>query len=278
MIQVSVSVVIPCYRCAANIPRAVESVVRQTLRPAELILVDDGSGDNTLATLHALRAQYGLAWIKVIALDQNRGVSVARNTGWDAATGDYIAFLDADDAWHPEKIAVQYAWMRDHPEVAVSGHRWVYLDPTDALPNPKPPDSLTTYEIMKDRLLVSNPFVTPSVMLKRSLTHRFDAKKRYCEDYFLWLQLSLDDQVIFLLDAELAYVFKRIGRTGASGNLLRMRYGDIMNYWQLWRFKRLDFFRASMLIGYSMVKFVVLLLLGPKAHYAIKQAIESRLQ
>ena len=278
MIQASVSVVIPCYRCADNIARAVESVVRQTRSPAEVILVDDGSGDDTLATLRALQARYGPAWIKVIALDQNRGVSVARNTGWDAATSDYIAFLDADDAWHPEKIAVQYDWMRNHAQVALSGHRWLYLDPTDALPNPQPPDHLTTYEIAKDRLLVSNPFVTPSVMLKRSLSHRFDPEKRYCEDYFLWLQLSLDSQVIFLLDAELAYVFKRIGKTGASGNLLRMRYGDIMNYWQLWRSKRLDFFRAGMLIGYSIVKFIVLLLLGPKAHYAIKQAIESRLQ
>ena len=278
MKQVPVSVVIPCYRCADNIARAVESVVRQTLCPAEVILIDDGSGDNTLATLYALQAQYGMVWIKVIALEKNRGVSVARNTGWDAATGDYIAFLDADDAWHPEKIAVQYSWMRDHPQVALSGHRWLYLDPGDALPTPKPPESLTTYEIMKDRLLVSNPFVTPSVMLKRGLPHRFDAAKRYCEDYFLWLQLSLDNQVIFLLDTELAYVFKRIGRTGVSGNLLRMRYGDIMNYWQLWRSKRLDFVPASLLIGYSIVKFIVLLLLGPRAHYAIKQAIESRLQ
>jgi glycosyltransferase involved in cell wall biosynthesis len=278
MIQVPVSVVIPCYRCADIIQRAVESVARQTSSPAEVILVDDGSGDNTLATLRELQARYGMPWIKVIALDQNRGVSVARNRGWDSAAGDYVAFLDADDAWHPEKIAVQYGWMRDHPQVAVSGHRWLYLDPTDALPNPKPPDRIKTYEIIKDRLLVSNPFVTPSVMLKRSLAHRFDAQKRYCEDYFLWLQLSLDGQLIFLLDAELAYIFKRIGKTGASGNLLRMRYGDIMNYWQLWRSKRLDFFRAGMLIGYSTLKFIVLLLLGPKAHYAIKQAIESRWQ
>ncbi|HEX7588324.1 MAG TPA: glycosyltransferase, partial [Anaerolineae bacterium] len=68
MIQASVSVVIPCYRCAENIARAVESVVRQTLSPAEVILVDDGSGDDTLATLRALQTRYGLAWIKVIAL------------------------------------------------------------------------------------------------------------------------------------------------------------------------------------------------------------------
>ena len=271
-----VSTIIPCYRCADTITRAVESVARQTLRPAELILVDDGSGDSTLATLRALQARYGPAWIQVMSLEQNCGVSVARNTGWDAATGDYIAFLDADDAWHPEKIALQYNWMREHPQVSLSGHRWLYLDPADSIPDPKSPGNLATYEITKDRLLISNPFVTPSVMLKRSLTHRFDPTKRYCEDYFLWLQLALDGQVIFLLDAELAYVFKRIGKTGTSGNLLRMRYGDITNYWQLWRSKRLDLFRASALIGYSIIKFIVLLLLGPRAHYAIKQMIEGR--
>lgn len=278
MTPISVSVIIPCYRCADTISRAVESVARQTLHPAEVILVDDGSDDNTLATLRALQTRHDSAWIKVIALEQNHGVSVARNAGWDAATSEYVAFLDADDAWHPEKVALQYGWMQKHPQVSLTGHGWVYLDPTDPLPDPQSSGSLKAYEITKDRLLLSNPFVTPSAMLKRNLSHRFDPAKRYCEDYFLWLQLALDGHPIFFLDAELAYVFKRIGKTGTSGNLLRMRYGDITNYWQLWRFKRLDFIRASALIGYSILKFIVLLLLGPKAHYAIKQAIEGHLR
>jgi glycosyltransferase involved in cell wall biosynthesis len=271
----SVSVVIPCYRCADTLPRAVASVAAQSLRPAEMILVDDGSDDGTCEAIGALEKQYGADWISVIRLSRNAGVSAARNTGWDAAMGDYVAFLDADDAWHPSKIALQYGWMREHPEVAVSAHRSIYLEPHAPLPAPNVQETCPASQITKNRLLRSNPFVTPAVMLKRNLPYRFDSQKRYCEDYLLWLQIVLDGHKIFLLDAELAYVFKRIGKTGASSHLLKMRYGDITNYWQLWKSKRLDVFRASALTIYSLMKFVVMLALGPQRHYAVKQRVES---
>jgi len=76
-----VSVVVPCFRCAATIGDAVASIVAQTLRPAEVLLVDDASGDDTVAALHRLVATHGSDWIKVIALPANRGPSHARNTG-----------------------------------------------------------------------------------------------------------------------------------------------------------------------------------------------------
>ena len=101
--RVPVSVVIPCYRCADTIERAVESVIAQTASPAEVWLVEDGSGDDgrTLAVLHELRQRHsGEVSIEVISLGKNFGCAVARNTGWDASPQLYIAFLDADDAWH----------------------------------------------------------------------------------------------------------------------------------------------------------------------------------
>lgn len=271
----SVSVVIPCYRCADTLPRAVASAAAQSLAPAEMILVDDGSDDGTWEAIGALEKQYGADWVKPIRLSRNAGVSAARNAGWDAARADYVAFLDADDAWHPAKIALQYNWMRDHPDVALSAHRWAYLEPQDALPVPAPQTDCRAFPITPNRLLLSNPFVTPSVMLKRDLPYRFDSVRRYCEDYLLWLQIVLDGHQIFFLDAELAYVFKRIGKTGASRHLIRMRYGDMTNYWQLWRTGRLDVFRACALSIYSMMKFIVMLALGPQGHYAVKRKIES---
>ena len=84
---------------------------------------------------------------------------------------------------------------------------------------------------------------------------------------------------VYLSDALSARMLhKRIGKTGASSHLLSMRYGDITNYWQLWHSRRLDPFRASVLTGYSILKFVAMLLLGPMGHYALKQKVESLLQ
>ncbi|MHB1099234.1 MAG: glycosyltransferase family 2 protein, partial [Burkholderiales bacterium] len=109
--KVPVSVIIPCYRCAETIARAVDSVLKQTLPPEEILLVEDCSGDdgNTLAVLHSL--QQNNPFIRVIPLAKNGGPAAARNAGWDAAKQPYIAFLDADDAWHPKKLEIQYSWM-----------------------------------------------------------------------------------------------------------------------------------------------------------------------
>ena len=108
---ISVSVIIPCYRCAATIGRAVLSVVNQTIKPAELILVDDSSDDETLAMLVFFQRKYGSDWIKIITLSSNKGVSAARNAGWNQSIYEYIAFLDADDYWLPDKLFVQTQFM-----------------------------------------------------------------------------------------------------------------------------------------------------------------------
>lgn len=125
MIFADVSVVIPCYRCSDVIERAVTSVWEQTLRPAEVILVDDCSGDGTVDTLYALQKKFPPNWIKVIELEQNSGPGEARNAGWAAASHSYVAFLDADDSWHPQKIEIQYSWMIEHPDVVLTGHECV---------------------------------------------------------------------------------------------------------------------------------------------------------
>lgn len=106
-----VSVVVPCWRCRDTIARAVESIAAQTRLPHEVILVDDASGDGTAGALHALAGRYPKDWITVIEQRDNGGAGVARNAGWETASSPYIAFLDADDAWHPKKLEIQVAWM-----------------------------------------------------------------------------------------------------------------------------------------------------------------------
>lgn len=263
----SVSVIIPCYRCAGTVERAVASVANQTVRPAELILVDDGSGDQTATLLLQLQLLYGEDWVRVLILPYNLGVSAARNAGWESASSDFVAFLDADDCWHPEKIAIQYAWMSENPDVAVTGHGCIIVDPCGSLALERVQGAVAAREILPKALLFSNPFVTPSFMMKQSLGHRFDPSRRYAEDFFLLQQVALDGLRIVKLDAPLVCVFKKLGVSGASSNLWRMRCGDISNYWSLWQEGKIGLVAAGSLAAFSLLKFAVLLVVGGKAHH-----------
>lgn len=269
--EAAISVIIPCYQCSKTISRTLESVVAQSLRPAEIILVDDGSSDDTLNLLEYLQEKYGKSWIKLVALKFNGGPSVARNTGWDLASQDYIAFLDADDAWHPEKLALQYFWMLDHPNIALCGHAYRLIDSLDPSSDFQPNSNFKTSIVSPDEILFSNPFVTPSVILKRNLEYRFNPNQRYCEDYFLWLQICLDGHQVAMLDVELTYIFKSFGTSGLTRNLLRMKLGDINNYWQLWKSKRINVGQTFVLIAYSLIKLIPMIVLGPEYYAEFKK-------
>ena len=109
-----VSVIIPCFNHGRFLRQAARSVLSQTLADIELIIVDDGSTDETAAVI----AQLDDPRVRV-RVTGNRGVSAARNAGLDMARGEFVAFLDADDAWEPEKLARQVAIMDSEPEVAL---------------------------------------------------------------------------------------------------------------------------------------------------------------
>jgi glycosyltransferase involved in cell wall biosynthesis len=122
-----ISVIIPAYNSEQTIRRALDSVLNQTRPPEEIIVVDDGSMDKTAEAVRA----YGEK-VRLIR-QENAGVSVARNTGITAAAGDWIAFLDADDEWLPEKLQRQTYHLARHPEL-----RWTYGNFYLAKPNREP--------------------------------------------------------------------------------------------------------------------------------------------
>ena len=117
----SVSVIIPAYNSASTIIRALQSVAAQTLAPLEIIVVDDASTDTTHDLVTTFASSSSIP-VRVVTQTINSGPSAARNAGWDRAIGDYIAFLDADDQWHPRKIELQYPIMQTQPEVTMSCH------------------------------------------------------------------------------------------------------------------------------------------------------------
>ncbi len=112
--MVKVSVVIPCYNASEFVRDAVYSVRGQTFPDLELICVNDGSKDNTLAVLQQIKAEWNSAIPLVIVDQSNAGASVARNRGVRMASGEYIQFLDADDFLFPEKISGQYQLAKSH--------------------------------------------------------------------------------------------------------------------------------------------------------------------
>jgi glycosyltransferase involved in cell wall biosynthesis len=251
----SVSVVVPCFRCSDTIGRAVASIVAQTCRPQEILLVDDASGDDTLATLYALQREHGTGWIKVVAFSDNAGASSARNAGWNAAMGDYIAFLDADDAWHPHKIEIQRCFMNEHPEYALTGHDYQQVT---CLPDRHSAIGAVRHKTIHYRsLLLSNRFITPSVMLRRGLSLRFHEGKRHMEDFLLWLEIAASGRQLACLECELAYIFKApFGESGLSAEIVAMEKGELDSYRQLYRQRLLSLPVTVILLVYSCLKFL----------------------
>lgn len=182
-----VSVVVPCFRCAATIDAAVASVAAQTLRPAEVLLVDDCSGDDTLEALHRIAAAYAPDWIKVIALPANGGPSRARNAGWQAARQPWIAFLDADDSWASCKLELQMDALRADPDIALIAHAMLVRERGAPMPALRTP--VRAVIVGRRRMLLHNPFPTASVVLRRDLPFRFDEEFRRVEDFLLWAQI-----------------------------------------------------------------------------------------
>lgn len=114
----TISVIIPTYNHAETLPRAIDSVLAQTFEAFELLIVDDGSTDGTAD----VAAAYEDDRIRYVSHETNRGASVARNTGIDRARGEFMAFLDSDDAWLPTKLERQLACLRRHSEEWVGAY------------------------------------------------------------------------------------------------------------------------------------------------------------
>ncbi len=110
--EVQVSVVIPCFNGARHLANAVESVLTQKHGSLDIVVVDDGSTDETRAVAKKLGNS-----IRLVTHEENRGLAPARNSGLQAATGEIISFLDVDDLWLPQKLAIQLPLLLSQPEL-----------------------------------------------------------------------------------------------------------------------------------------------------------------
>lgn len=181
-----VSVIIPtCNRCT-KVLKAIRSAMEQTFLDHEIIVVDDGSSDATLNTVSQLPAP-----VKCIAHSSNMGVSAARNTGIRHSNSPYIAFLDSDDHWLPEKLAVQIEYFESHGNIQACQTEEVWIRKGRRV-NPMNKHKKPSGDIFEPSL--KRCLVSPSaVMLRKSLLDEvgmFDESLPACEDYDLWLRIS----------------------------------------------------------------------------------------
>ncbi len=256
-----VSVVIPCFICSGTIERAVVSVISQTVLPSEIYLVDDASPDGgaTVYELQRLAKKYSdIVSINVVLSEKNEGAGSARNRGWDLACQPYIAFLDSDDVWLPQKIEYQYNWMRKHPEYFLTCHKHVQIEEKliNSISGKFNFNNVQDKEIYKKELLFFNKIATRTVMLRSDIPYRFQEGKRYAEDYLLWLMILFGGFRATQLSLTLAATFKPdFGSNGLSSNLIKMEIGELTCYLNLYKIHAISFLLLLVLFSFSVMKF-----------------------
>lgn len=191
-----ISTIITAHNCVAYIGAAIESVLAQSHPVDEIVVVDDGSTDET----HAIVATYHSAGVQYMHQD-NRGPSAARNRGIVETTGELVSFLDGDDVWLPDKIAQQVDYLSAHPEVVlVSGHVL------------RCNDRLTSCELLKlgirnranmtREIVIHNVVGNPSlVMLRRRVFKHvgvFNELLRWSQDWELWIRIASQEKIGFI--------------------------------------------------------------------------------
>lgn len=234
-----VSLIIPCYRDAATIARALESVYRQTRPVEEVIVVIDCSPE----TKEIERVLKVFPHVVLIKHAVNLGLAATRNTGVKAATGDIVTFLDADDELHPQKIELQ-AQLMDGDSAATCAVQKVFPGSAPCVPSVYHGSGRVRTVTSTGRMLLANYLTGASLMIPKALIDRvagYDTSLRSCEDYDLWLRLLESGVKVRKLDRPL-YIY-HINPTGLSKDL------QSISYWELEVLQR--YFARREKLGYG---------------------------
>lgn len=184
-----VSVIIPAYNRARFVGAAVRSVLGQTLRDFELIVVDDGSDDGTAAVVEAIRDPR----IRLFRHAQNLGIAATQNFALGEARGEYVAFLDSDDVMAPRRLERQAAFLDAHPRVSLVGGAYRFIDEAGR-PFGRPVRFLTAPEDVSVQMLFRVEVWKGNAMGRAAILreYRFDERLRVADDYDLWLRMIRD--------------------------------------------------------------------------------------
>ena len=222
-----VSIITPAFNSAHTLAETIESVRAQTFHDWEMIIVDDCSSDGTTA-LASHYAQLDER-IRIIRRAEQGGVSAARNQGMAAATGRFIAFVDADDLWLPQKLELQLAFMAEHKATIACTAFRRFTDPEKPGRVIKASDLRITF----DSLLRKNAVGLLTVMIDRDSSGPFafgEAKQTH-EDLALWLEMTKSGHDIYFFDRDLA-------RLRIVPGIIRQPFKTLISGWRNWRIYR----------------------------------------
>ncbi|HSC74751.1 MAG TPA: glycosyltransferase [Pseudomonadales bacterium] len=227
-----VSIIVPAYNYAGFVAEAIHSALQQSHRNIEVIVVDDGSTDDTAAIVRGLTEKD----TRILYVHQkNRGLSAARNTGIQHSTGEFIVLLDADDTLHPQKIQAHLEHFRQMPAMDISYGRSRYFL------SGKPQATFASFELdnqdwmpcvsgsastVLPALIVNNIMPVCSAMLRRSVVTRvgdFDTTLKSLEDWDYWLRAAAGQCVFGFSEDERLAAYIRVHDTSMSQNVLRMK-------------------------------------------------------
>lgn len=213
-----ISVVIPSYNRANLLGRTIKSVVQQTYKNFEIIIVDDSSMDNTFDVVKLLKEKYTAYEIKYIKHSINKGESGARNTGIRASTGDYIAFLDSDDEWHEQKLDKQINYLNQISNEYDGLICEYYQILNESSRDTAQKEKITFQEnyLTADNILLKGCgySIGSNLILKRDkITEYFDENLKLFADID-WLYRTLLSCKIGILHEPLSYYYKAPMRTG----------------------------------------------------------------
>jgi glycosyltransferase involved in cell wall biosynthesis len=258
MTQPLISVVIPMYNAAATIERALVSVRDQTRGSFEVIVVNDGSGDGGAAIVERFKAANTDPKLTIHLINKaNGGVSSARNAGLKVARGEYIALLDADDSWLPQKTDRQLKAFEINAGYSFIGN---IITPVPIKRFFFKKFGIFT-EIRLIDLIFKNYFQPSTVMMKREVYEKiglFEETQRYAEEgnYFMRVAnsfrcLLLNEKLILYGDEK-----KGFGESGLSGNLKEMEKGELRNLRFAYDQRYINAFVYNVARLYSLVKYV----------------------
>ena len=188
-----VSVIIPTYNRKHTLGRAIESIISQTIKPLEIIIVDDGSNDGTREWI---KQEY--PFIKYLN-QNNSGVSASRNRGIFSANGNWIAFLDSDDEWTPEKLERQLSILSSDKEAVFCHTNEIWIRNGTRVNQMRKHEKYGGY-IFEKCLDMCRISPSSSIIKKEVFDHigYFDESLIVCEDYDLWLRIAAHYKILFL--------------------------------------------------------------------------------
>lgn len=192
------AVIMPVHNGASYLREAIDSILKQTYKDFEFIIIDDGSTDNSLNILNSYKDKR----ITIQRLETRKGISDALNEGFSKSKAPLIARMDADDIALPDRLRIQIDYLKSHPEIGVLGTS-LKLIPSNKIWSYPEDDSL-----IKARMLFNNCFAHSSVMFRRSVSNSnapFSGTFPHMEDYDLWCHLAASTTFANLPQALLKY-------------------------------------------------------------------------